>query len=250
MKLNRRDILVTAAVASAATVAGWSPAAFAAEGDMVDINALMAPDGVPDHAKGNADAKVTLIEYASPTCPHCAAFSNDVLPAFEAAYVETGKVRFILRPFARNTIDAAIFLLAEAAAKAADGGTAAADPAATSSEMSTAEAPAAMATYSEAAVDAYHRVIATFFKTQGEWGTSQTPYDALLAVATQLGFSKETFDATLKDQAGFEAIQKMRDQALNAFKLEGTPTFYLNGKTLSGEKSLEMLAAEIDPLLV
>jgi protein-disulfide isomerase len=115
--------------------------------------------------------------------------------------------------------------------------------------MSVAPADVATGGYTPAQVEAYHHVISTYFKTQQEWGTSQTPYDALLKVATQLGFSKETFDATLQDQAGFEAIQKMRDQALNQFKLEGTPTFYLNGKLLSGNKTVEDLAAEIEPLL-
>ncbi|MEO6395344.1 MAG: thioredoxin domain-containing protein [Devosia sp.] len=246
MKLTRRETLLLAAATSLAGAAGWSPA-FAKEGDMVDVNALMAPDGVPDKVLGNPDAKVTLIEYASPTCPHCALFANDVLPAFRAKYVDSGQVKFIMRPFARNTVDAAIFLLAEAAAKAADASPASTDPSAMSSEPAPAPAPAGG--YSEAAVEAYHNVVATYFRTQAQWAASATPYDAVLAIAIQLGFSKESFDATLQDQAGFDAIQKMRDQALNSFGLDGTPTFYLNGKQLTGEKTVEQLAAEIDPLL-
>ena len=115
MKFNRRDTLMLAAAASALSLCGVA-AASAAEGDMIDVAKLMAPaGGVADHVQGSETAPVTVIEYASPTCPHCAAFSNDVLPAFTEAYVDTGKVKLIVRPFVRNVLDAAVFMLAEAA---------------------------------------------------------------------------------------------------------------------------------------
>jgi protein-disulfide isomerase len=247
VKLTRRETIVMAATASLAGAAGWSPA-FAAEGDMIDLTLLMAPDGLPDKVLGNADAKVTFIEYASPTCPHCAAFSNDILPAFLEKYVDTGKVKFILRPFARNNIDAAIFLLAEAAAIATDASaTTPADPTAVSSME---PAPAPVATFSLAAIEAYHNVISTYFRTQTTWTQNPDTYTALLTIGQQLGFSKETFDAALADEARFVPIQSMRDQALKVFKLEGTPAFYLNGKQLTGSKTMEQLSAEIDPLLL
>lgn len=252
MKLTRRDTMILAATASIASAAGWSTA-FGKEGDTYDVALLMAPAGMPDKVLGNPDAKVTFIEYASPTCPHCALFSNEVLPAFLAKYVDTGKVKFILRPFARNNVDAAIFLLAEAAAAAADAPATPAEPAAMApdaSSSSSAEAAPAMPTTSLAGVEAYHNVISTFFKTQDTWGQNQDTYNALLAVATQLGFSKDSFDAALKDQAKFAPIQSMRDQALQSFGLEGTPTFYINGKQLTGEKTMDQLSAEIDPLLI
>ena len=92
-------------------------------------------------------------------------------------------------------------------------------------------------------------MISTYFKTQETWGVSDKPLDAVKAVAFQLGFSEQSFQAALTNQDFFNAIEKMRDQALNDFGLEGTPTFYLNGKQLTGEKSLDQLSAEIDPLL-
>ena len=136
MKLTRRDTLTLAAVATAAGLAGLPSFAVAKEGDMIDLLKLMAPAGIPDKVLGSPDAKVTVIEYASPTCPHCALFSNEVLPAFREKYVTPGQVKFIIRPFARNTLDAAIFMLAEHAAKSVDGLTAPAptDPSAPSSE--------------------------------------------------------------------------------------------------------------------
>jgi protein-disulfide isomerase len=71
----------------------------------------------------------------------------------------------------------------------------------------------------------------------------------LKAVATQLGFSEAAFNEALTNQELFNAIEAMAKQALNDFGLEGTPTFYINGKQLTGGKTLEQLGAEIDPLL-
>ena len=214
MKLNRRDTLILAAAASALSLCGVGTAS-ANEGDVIDVAKLMAPAGdVADHVRGSDTAPVTVIEYASPTCPHCATFANDVLPSFVEAYVDTGKVRLITRPFVRNVLDAAVFMLAEAAGPTN-----------------------------------YHNVVATYFKTQMTWATSQTPRDAILDIAKQLGFTQETFDAALTNQDLFTGMEALREQALNEFGLAGTPTFYVNGKTLVGDKTLEELAAEIDPLV-
>jgi protein-disulfide isomerase len=214
VKFTRRDTLILAAAASALSLCGVATAG-AAEGDVIDVVKLMEPaGGVPDHVQGSETAPVTVIEYSSPTCPHCATFSNDVLPAFIAAYVDTGKVKLITRPFVRNVLDAAVFMLAEASGPTN-----------------------------------YHNVLSTYFKTQNTWATSQTPRDAILEIAKQLGFTQETFDAALTNQALFTGMEALREQALDEFGLSGTPTFYVNGKTLTGDKTLEQLAAEIDPLV-
>lgn len=247
MKLNRRETLTLAAAASAASVMGLALPASAKEGDVIDLLRLMAPAGIPDKVSGNPEAKVTLIEYASPTCPHCAAFSNNVLGPLREKYLDSGQVKLIMRPFARNTLDAAIFMLAEAAAKSVDAAAAPApaDPSAESSEPAD---PAAGA-FSQEAVAAYENVLATFFRTQETWGISDKPLDAVKAVAFQLGFSEASFNEALTNQDLFAAIEKMRNQAMDDFGLEGTPTFYVNGKQLTGDKSLAELSAEIDPLL-
>ncbi|GGF31348.1 disulfide bond formation protein DsbD [Youhaiella tibetensis] len=213
MKFTRRETLILAAAASALSVTGIG-AAQAADGEMIDQAKLMAPDGLPDKVLGSPDAKVTVIEYASPTCPHCAIFSNETLPEFKKQYVDTGKVKFILRPFVRNVLDAVVFLLAEAAGD-----------------------------------DQYHNVVDTFFKTQDQWAASDKPRDAILVIAKQLGFTDSSFEAALTNQDLFKGMETLREQAINDFKLEGTPTFYINGKKLSGEKTIEQMAAEIDPLL-
>ena len=114
----------------------------------------------------------------------------------------------------RNVLDAVVFMLAEAAGP-----------------------------------EKYHEVVDTFFKTQDTWLTSNTPNDAIFAIAQQLGFTKESYDAALTNQALFSGLEALQKQALDDFQLEGTPTFYINGKKLTGESSLEALKAEIDPLL-
>ncbi|WDR02531.1 thioredoxin domain-containing protein [Devosia algicola] len=207
MKFNRRDTLVLASAAAAFGLI--APGVMAAEGDMIDTAKLMAPaGGWSDFPLGAEDAPVTVIEYASPTCPHCASFSNNVYPEFKKAYIDTGKVRFLLRPLMRGgqagAIDAAIFMLAESAGPMR-----------------------------------FHQVIETYYKTQPDWIQSAKLRDALQEIARQLGFSDEQFETTLKDVDGFNKLVAVRDQALNDFGLEGTPTFYIDGKTLSGDKSLE-----------
>ncbi|GHA30472.1 disulfide bond formation protein DsbD [Devosia pacifica] len=214
MKLTRRHTLALGAAATAIGLVGL-PAVQAAEGDVVNQDALMNPaGGLSDHVLGEEDAPVTIIEYASPTCPHCASFHNEVYPQLKEQYIDTGEVKLIVRPFVRNVLDAAIFMLAEAAGE-----------------------------------DSYHNVIETYFNTQMTWATSEAPRDAIFEIAQDLGFTQESFDAALTNQELFVAMEAMREQALNDFGLEGTPTFYINGKTLSGGKTLEQLTAEIDPLL-
>lgn len=254
MKLTRRDTLALAAAATAVGLAGFPSLAFAKEGDFIDLTKLMNV-AIPDKVLGDPAAKVTLIEYASPTCPHCAAWSNDVLPALKEKYVTPGKVKLIIRPFARNTLDAAIFMLAEHAAKSVDAGATPTDPSAPSGESSAEPAPTTPADpsnpsgLSQAAIETYENVLAAYFKTQQEWGTSQDPLAALMKVATQLGFTEAAFNEALTNQELFNGIDAMRNQALQDFGLEGTPTFYVNGKQLTGDKTLDVLSAEIDPLL-
>lgn len=216
---NRRNILIGSGAAVIAAAAGTgvsfvfgSSAAMAQQFDAAKL--LQPAGGVPDHPLGNKDAKVTVIEYLSPTCPHCKTFHDVVFPQLKAEYIDTDKIQFIPRPFVRNVLDAVVFMLAEAAGEAK-----------------------------------YHEVVDTYFRTQTEWVTSNTPADAMFAIAQQLGFTKETYDAALTNQALFSGLETMRDQASREFQLQGTPTFYINGKMLTGEASFESLKAEIDPLL-
>lgn len=249
MKMNRREVLILGAAGAGA--AALPSTVFAAEGDVFDMVKLMAPMPIPDKVFGDANAKVTLIEYLSPTCPHCARMAINVFPAFRDKYVKTGKVRFILRPFARNTLDAGIFMLAETAAKNAEAGASRTASASASSEASSEPPPPAPLPeqYSDVGAAAWEAVIDTFFKTQQVWGLSDKPLDAIKSIAFQLGFNDASFDAALKDTDLFNRVQQERDAAVKDFDISATPTFFVNGKTVMGEKTLDEMSAIVDPLL-
>jgi protein-disulfide isomerase len=214
VQINRRDTIILLSAASALAMAGGVHAAEGDQHDAAKLLAAAAAHGLTDHVVGSATAPVTVIEYASPTCPHCAAFHNNVYPQFKADYIDTGKVLFIVRPFIRYVLDAVVFMLAEAAGP-----------------------------------EGYHNVIETFFRTQTQWAVAEKPKDAMLAIAKQLGFTEETFDAALTNQALYQGMETMKTEALETYDLSGTPTFYINGKQLTGDKTLAQLAEVIDPLV-
>jgi protein-disulfide isomerase len=210
VKFTRRETLIFAASAGLAAAYGPGSAFAQASKDP----AALANVALPDKPLGSETAPVTLIEYASPTCPHCAAFHNNVFPSLRTDFIDTGKVRFLLRPFVRNVLDAVVFMLAEAAGP-----------------------------------EQYHNIIETYFRTQGEWLQAADPRAALLGIALQLGFTEPSFDEALKNQELFTKMETMREQALNEFGLTGTPTFFVNGQQLTGDQTLEQLRAVIDPLV-
>ncbi|HHG91298.1 MAG TPA: DsbA family protein [Devosia sp.] len=223
MKINRRNALIMTAAASAISLGGVSSAlgghAAATSsgtnqgaGGVYDVNALMAPDGWVDRAiLGAEDASAMMIEYSSPTCPFCAAFKTQTYPLLKEQYVDTGKTRYILRPFVRNVLDAVVFMLADAAGE-----------------------------------EGYHEVVATYLASQQVWSRSDRPKDALMEVALQLGFTEESFEAALTNQELFAGMEAVRDQAVNEFGLTGTPSFYINGKMFSGNQPLDVLGTEIE----
>lgn len=168
---------------------------------------------LPDRPMGGVNADVTVIEYVSPTCPHCAAFHASVLPELEENYISTGKIRFIQRPFRRNVLDLAVFMVAEAAG------------------------------------ERYNEVIGAYFDTQTEWAASENPRQAIFEVAEGFGFTQERFEEILTDEEMLAALEATREQALDDFGLQGTPTFFINGERLEGNATYEVLSAEIEDRL-
>ncbi|HVW92869.1 MAG TPA: thioredoxin domain-containing protein [Devosia sp.] len=213
MIISRRNTLILGAAATAASFAGL-PSARADDDVTIDPAKLMAPAGLPDHVLGNKDSKVTMIEYGSATCPHCGRFHHDVYPLLKQKYIDTNKIAFIFRPFALNVFDVVVFMLAEIAGP-----------------------------------DHYYNVIDTFYDNQDKWVQSDKPKDAIEAIALQLGFTDDSFNQALTNQDLPKAIQAQRDQAVNDFKVSGTPTFYINGKQMVGEQTIDDLSKTIDPLL-
>lgn len=203
--INRRSLLL--AGAALAGLAALSPAL--ADADMAE---LLKPPALGDMALGaDEGAKVVLVEYASATCPHCAAFHKEVWPKLKADYVDTKKIRFIFREFPLNDPALAAFMIARAAPK-----------------------------------ESYFPLIGVFFDTLETW--AQDPANGLLNIAKQAGFTQEKFDATLRDEKLAKGIMEIRDGGVK-FGVKGTPSFFLNGKNLEGEQSYDSLKAEIDKLL-
>ena len=218
MIITRRQTLIMAAAASALSFAGLGTAR-ADDQVTIDPKTLMGIDPkatLPDVPLGDKSAtpKVVLIEYGSATCPHCGRFHKDVYPQLKSKYIDTGKIQFIFRPFALNVFDVVVFMLAEIAGP-----------------------------------DQYYNVIDTFYDNQDKWVEADKPKDAIEAIALQLGFTKDSFEQALTNQDWPKRIQAQRDQAVNDFKVSGTPTFYINGKQMVGEQTIDDLSKAIDPLL-
>jgi protein-disulfide isomerase len=166
-----------------------------------------------DVVMGDAKAPVTIIEYASMTCSHCAAFHNTTYPELKKKYIDTGKVKYILREFPLDPLAAAGFMLARCG-----GG------------------------------DKYYPIVEMLFQKQNEWVT-QNPIPPLLALAKQAGFSQESFESCLKDQKILEAIENVRTHGAEKLAVNSTPTFFINGKKVSGSMTIDELDKQIEPLL-
>jgi protein-disulfide isomerase len=174
---------------------------------------LMETGVLPDQALGREDAPVVVIEYASMTCGHCATFHNNTYPEFKKRYIDTGKVRYILREFPLDPLAAGAFMLARCAGK-----------------------------------DKYFPLVETLFQQQRTW-VVQKPIEPLFAIAKQAGFTQQSFDACLQDQKMLDAIEWVRARGAEKFRVDSTPTFFINGKIHKGALSIEDLAKAIDPLL-
>jgi protein-disulfide isomerase len=213
VRITRRDFVAGASafVLAGSAVVGSLVEALAQGGPTAEE--LMRPGPLPDLTLGKADAPVTIIEYASMTCPHCAAFHKVTYPALKTKYIETGKVRFIFREFPLDEVALAASMLARCA-----GG-----------EKSMA-------------------MIEVLFASQDTWATRQ-PIPPLLQIAKQAGFTQSTFDACLKDTKLYENIVAVRERASKEFKVESTPTLFVNGKMQKGGVSPEELEKLMAPYL-
>ena len=211
MRITRREFVVsTAAMLAAGALFGSTPLAFA-QGPSVEE--LMRPGPLPDLVLGKADAPVTIVEYASMTCPHCANFHKTTYPALKSKYIDTGKVRFIFREFPLDDLAVAASMLARCAG----------------------------AEKSMALID-------VLFASQDKWAV-RDPVPALLQIAKQAGFTQAGFDECLKDQKLYNDILAMRERGSKEFKVESTPTLFVNGKLQKGGATIEELDKLIQPLL-
>ncbi len=167
-----------------------------------------------DQALGNPNAAVTIIEYASLTCPHCAHFQTEVLPKLKERYIATGKVRLIYRDFPLDQ-----------------------------------RAVAAAAIAHCAGPERYFGFIDVLFQTQSSWARADDYLTALKQLGKLGGLTDAQMDACLADKTLTDNILRSRLEAQNKYGVNSTPSFIIDGKTYSGSRDIDEFASLIDPLL-
>jgi protein-disulfide isomerase len=205
-------------LAAAAGLSPWRLIGIAnAQGAQTATAADVAkPVSLPDMALGPKDAPVTVTEYASMTCPHCARFAEEVFPKIKAAYIDTNKIRYVFREFPLDIKAAAGSMLARCIAK--DEGS------------------------------KYFAVIDMLFKQQEEWAGPKTT-EMLTLIGKQAGLSGQQVETCLKDQKLLDKIAADQKYANEVLKVNSTPTFFINGEKVTGEISFDEFKKKIDPLL-
>jgi len=166
---------------------------------------LMRGGPLSEAALGEERAPHTVIEYASLTCPHCANFFKETFPALKAGYIDTGKVRFILREFPLDTLALGAAALARATAQ-----------------------------------ESYFPFVQALSAEQHQWMVDR-PLEPLFAIARDFGFTRDSFRAALTDQRVIAGIDWVRLRAAEKFKVSVTPTFFIDGNMRTGAVSLEQL---------
>ena len=183
----RQIWLVLAAVAS--LTVGLAGAARAIE---VPLN----PD---DRILGKADAPITIVEYASLTCPHCAAFARDTLPKIKAEWIDPGKAKLVFRDFPLDGSAVKASVLARCAPP-----------------------------------EKFYGFIDVLFSSQESWARNPDPTPGLARIAKLGGMSEEQFNACMADSALQDKVLASRLTAEKEYKVESTPTFFINGTKLTG----------------
>jgi len=212
--LTRRQVSRMAATTTFAGLAGIQCVLLrqaAAAPSAADL-AMAGPLG--DVWLGSPDAKCTIIEYASMTCSHCAAFHHDTWPKLKSTYIDTGKVHFTLREFPLDPLATAGFMLARCAGN-----------------------------------DKYYAMIDLLFDKQTEWAFVQKPVEALAMLTRQAGFTQKTFEECLKNQQIRAGVEAVRARAETIIGVNATPTFFINGMKYDGEMSFEAMDKIIAPIV-
>lgn len=211
MEISRRDLLIgTASFVAVSCLAG------ALEGlssvAMAQPSTLLAPGPLGDMVQGSETAPVTIVEYASLTCPHCREFAVKTFPELKKRYIDTGKVRFIFREFALNDVDLLAIVTVRCAPK-----------------------------------DRYFPLVETLFEKQDVWAVNN-PVPPLLGIAKQAGFTDESFKACASNQQVIEGVKAQRETG-SKLGVNSTPTFFINGEKHVGGLAIEEMEKLIQPYL-
>jgi protein-disulfide isomerase len=171
---------------------------------------LMAPGPLGDRVLGKAGAPVTVIEYVSLTCPHCANFQKHLFPRFKQEFIDTGKVRYIVREFPIGHTAGHAAIVNRCAPE-----------------------------------DKYFFLLNQFLTRQAEWVSQEVRPDAIYAVAKSSGMSRETFDKCLSNQVIIDGLTEVKQRG-RKFNVIGTPTFFINGRKAQGEVTYDEIKAMIE----
>jgi protein-disulfide isomerase len=214
--ITRRAFTAALSLTGLFALAGLSPLRLITEAMAQSAADVAKPQSLPDMAIGPANASVTITEYASMTCPHCANFNEAVFPKLKSEYIDSGKVRYVFREFPLDIKAAAGSMLARCIAKD--------------------DAPK------------YFAVIDLLFRQQNEWVLKNTT-ETLTRIGKQAGLSQQQVEACLKDQALLDKITADQKYANEVLKVNSTPTFFINGEMLKGETSFDEFSKRINALL-
>ena len=189
------------------------PAVVASEDNMAAL--VAKPVALPDMALGSATAPITIVEYSSLTCSHCAAFAENVFPMLQSKYIDTGKVRFVSREFPLVSKAAAASMLSRCAANGD--------------------------------ASKFFDAIMMLFRQQEDLIEHTT--DTLAAVGGKFGMSQAAVENCVKDDAALDKLQADQNFAFGQLKVDATPTFFINGEKVKGSMSFEELEAKLALLL-
>lgn len=183
--------------------------------DAQTVNGLFDGIDLKDEVMGDVNAKVTIIEYASMTCPHCKSFHEQTLPTIKEKYIDTGKAKYILRPFPfdGDRRGEAAFMLAKCAPN-----------------------------------NAYYPMIDALFSTQGTWAGKGNPVPELLRISKLSGMTEADFKACLGNQELLTQIIQGRNKAVKDFGVRSTPTVFVNDQKL-GDSRLESITKAVEAAL-
>ena len=216
MIITRRAFTAALSLTGLVALAGVSPLRLITEAMAQSAADVAKPQSLPDMAIGPANASVTITEYASMTCPHCANFNEAVFPKLKSEFIDSGKVRYVFREFPLDIKAAAGSMLARCIAKD--------------------DAPK------------YFAVIDLLFRQQNEWVLKNTT-ETLTRIGKQAGLSQQQVEDCLKDQALLDKIAADQKYANEVLKVNSTPTFFINGEMLKGETSFDEFSKRINSLL-
>src|SRR5258705_86793 len=213
----RRAIASALSLAGLAALVAFAPVHRVGEAMAQSATAALVakPVSLPDMALGPAKAPVTVTEYASMTCPHCAAFGENVFPMLRSKYIDTGKVRFVFREFPIDIKAAAASMLARCIANDDAG--------------------------------KFFGAIDTLFKQQDRLMADTK--DTLKLIGKQGGLSEQAVETCAKDQRLLDKLSADQKFAYEVLKVDATPTFFINGERLKGAMSFEELDEKIKSLL-